>query len=618
MNSALAASVSAEEGIPSVIEGEPLKGRHVLIVVENLPLPFDRRVWQEARTLKAAGAQVSIICPTGKGYEKRFEVIEGIEIHRHPLPLEAKGAIGFLAEYGAALFWETLLAWKIHAKRRIDVIQGCNPPDLIFLVALPFKLLGVRYIFDHHDINPELYEAKFGKRGFFWQLMVLFEKLTFKAADVSIATNHSYRKIAIERGGMPPERVHVVRSGPDLSKLKRVPPVESWKNGRAHMVGYVGVMGEQEGIDLLIDAVDHLVRQMGREDIQFVLVGGGPALAELKEMTAARGLGDFITFTGRAPDADLFEVLSTMDLGVNPDRVNAMNDKSTMNKIMEYMSPVDHGLPVEESDHACPCRLRSADARPPRYRTTEGQSMIGRIIWFAALAALAVMTTLLQFDLRSRSNDSLASVVPSGLRGYAQARMVQKALAGDDTALAVAEAQELVRRRPLPAENLSLLATAHAKAGQMDEASKAIQIAGQRGWRDPAAQEAVLRLALAAGDEAEAARRYAALFLRNRTPDALLEELGPDVLGAPQGVGQQTLVAIVVGGERWHDQFLRRGQRVMPPAAFSAIAAESLSKGAAFDCKVLGQSTRGLAQRDADAAKALRASAMQRCPNLAD
>ncbi|WP_086617534.1 glycosyltransferase family 4 protein [Erythrobacter tepidarius] len=332
------ATLGAEEGIPAVIEGEPLKGRHVLIVVENLPLPFDRRVWQEARTLKAAGAHVSIICPTGKGYERRFEVIDGIEIHRHPLPLEAKGAIGFLAEYGAALFWETVLAWKIHIKRRIDVIQGCNPPDLIFLVALPFKLLGVRYIFDHHDINPELYEAKFNKRGFFWQLMVLFEKLTFMAADVSIATNHSYRTIAIERGGMKPERVHVVRSGPDLSKLKRVAPVPRWKNGRAHMVGYVGVMGEQEGIDLLIDAVDHLVRRMGREDIQFVLVGGGPALAELQALAMSRGLGDFITFTGRAPDAELFEVLSTMDLGVNPDRVNAMNDKSTMNKIMEYMS----------------------------------------------------------------------------------------------------------------------------------------------------------------------------------------------------------------------------------------------------------------------------------------
>lgn len=330
--------LTAEEGIPAVIEGEPLKGKHALIVVENLPLPFDRRVWQEARTLKAAGAHVSIICPTGKGHEKRFEQIEGVDIYRHPLPLEAKGALGFLLEYGAALFWETWLAWRIFFKRRFDTIQGCNPPDLIFLVALPFKLFGVKYIFDHHDINPELYEAKFDKRGFFWRLMVLFEKLTFGVANVSIATNESYKKIAVERGGMKPERVHVVRSGPDLSRLKRVEPVDAWKNGRAHMVGYVGVMGEQEGIDLLIDAVDHIVRQQGREDIQFVLVGGGPALGDLKQLTAEKGLADFITFTGRAPDQELFEVLSTMDLGVNPDRVNAMNDKSTMNKIMEYMS----------------------------------------------------------------------------------------------------------------------------------------------------------------------------------------------------------------------------------------------------------------------------------------
>lgn len=329
---------AADFEFPTEIPGLPLAGRKVLIVVENLPLPFDRRVWQEARTLKAAGAQVSIICPTGKGYEKRFEVIDGIDIHRHPLPIEASGALGFLLEYGAALFWETVLAWKIFLKRGIDVIQGCNPPDLIFLVALPFKLLGVKYIFDHHDINPELYEAKFDKRGFFWKLMVLFEKLTFKAADVSMATNHSYRKIAIERGGMAPEKVFVVRSGPDLSRLKRVPPVESWKNGRKHLVGYVGVMGDQEGIDLLIDAVDHIVRVMGRDDIQFCLVGGGPSLAKLKALVAEKDLADFIQFTGRAPDQDLFEVLSTMDVGVNPDRVNAMNDKSTMNKIMEYMS----------------------------------------------------------------------------------------------------------------------------------------------------------------------------------------------------------------------------------------------------------------------------------------
>lgn len=330
--------VLAEEGIPRTIEGEPLKGKHVLIVVENLPLPFDRRVWQEARTLKAAGAHVSIICPTGKGHEARRETIEGVEIYRHPLPLEAKGALGFLLEYGAALFWETVLSWRIFFGRRFDVIQGCNPPDLIFLVALPFKLFGVKYIFDHHDINPELYEAKFNKRGFFWQLMKLFEKLTFSAANVSIATNESYKAIAVERGGMKPEQVHVVRSGPDLSRLKKVPPVDAWKNGRAHMVGYVGVMGEQEGIDLLIDAAYHIVREKGREDVQFVLVGGGPALDDLRKMTSEKGLADFITFTGRAPDQELFEVLSTMDIGVNPDRVNAMNDKSTMNKIMEYMS----------------------------------------------------------------------------------------------------------------------------------------------------------------------------------------------------------------------------------------------------------------------------------------
>ncbi|WP_271079209.1 glycosyltransferase family 4 protein [Aurantiacibacter sp. MUD61] len=323
---------------PTAIEGQPLAGKSVLIVVENLPLPFDRRVWQEARTLVAAGATVSVICPTGKGYEARYEQIEGVHIHRHPLPLEANGALGFLIEYGAALFWETLLAWHIYFKRGIDVIHGCNPPDLIFLVALPFKLLGVKYIFDHHDINPELYEAKFNKRGFFWRLMLLFEKLTFKSADVSIATNESYKAIAIERGGMGAERVFVVRSGPDLSRLKAVEPVPGWKDGKDYLVGYVGVMGEQEGIDLLIDAVDHLVNGMGRQDIRFVLVGGGPSLDGLKRLVSGKGLENWIHFTGRAPDQVLFEVLSTMDIGVNPDRVNAMNDKSTMNKIMEYMS----------------------------------------------------------------------------------------------------------------------------------------------------------------------------------------------------------------------------------------------------------------------------------------
>ncbi|TMV07017.1 glycosyltransferase family 4 protein [Ruegeria sediminis] len=316
----------------------PLDGLKVLIVVENLPVPFDRRVWMEARTLTAAGALVSIICPTGKGHEERFWESEGISVYRHPLPLDASGALGYLLEYGAALFWESWLALRIKLTRGFHVIHGCNPPDLIFLVALPYKLFGVRYMFDHHDINPELYEAKFGKRGFFWKLMRLFERLTFASARVSIATNESYRRIAIERGGMEPEDVFIVRSGPDLSRLKKLPPNPAWRNGRRFLVGYVGVMGDQEGIDLLLEAVDHLVHGKARTDIQFCLVGGGPSLEKLQQQSADMGLSEFVTFTGRAPDHDLFEVLSTSDVCVNPDRVNEMNDKSTMNKILEYMA----------------------------------------------------------------------------------------------------------------------------------------------------------------------------------------------------------------------------------------------------------------------------------------
>ncbi len=315
----------------------PLQGRKVLIVVENLPTPFDRRVWHECRTLAAAGAQVCVICPTGKGYEKKYEQIEGIHIYRHPLPLDAKGAIGFLFEYSAALFWETWLAWKVFFRHGFDTLQGCNPPDLIFLIAWQFKPFGVRYIFDHHDINPELYEAKFNRRGFLWRLMVIFERINFWTANTIISTNNSYALIAQERGRKRPEDIFVVRSGPDLSRLTITAPNPLLRNGRKHLVGYVGVMGDQEGIDLLLEAARIIVVDMGR-DVQFCLVGGGPALASLTSMASRLGLNQHVTFAGRTPDTTLFEVLSTADICVNPDRVNAMNDKSTMNKILEYMA----------------------------------------------------------------------------------------------------------------------------------------------------------------------------------------------------------------------------------------------------------------------------------------
>ncbi len=325
------------------------KPRRVLIIVENLPVPFDRRVWQEANTLREAGYEVSIICPIGKGHETRHEVIDGISIYRHPLPLEASGALGYALEYSLALFWEFVLAWRVLLTRGFDVIHACNPPDTIFLIGRFFKLFGKKFIFDHHDINPELYEAKFGRRDFFYRLLCRLEIWTFRAADVSIATNESYRRIAIERGGMDPKRVFVVRSGPDLRRLRIVPPVESLKKGRRYLVGYVGVMGKQEGIDYLLRAARHIIYDMNRTDVHFGLVGGGTELDDMKAYAVTLGLGDYLTFTGRVSDQQMLEMLNTADVCVNPDVANDMNDKSTMNKIMEYMAL---GKPVVQFDLA--------------------------------------------------------------------------------------------------------------------------------------------------------------------------------------------------------------------------------------------------------------------------
>lgn len=344
--SALAPALA--EGIASskAFEGA-LAGKRVLIVVENLPVPFDRRVWQEARSLKAAGAEVSVICPTGKGYETLEETLDGIHIFRHPLPTEASNAAGYIKEYAAALWHETRLAWKVFFRHGFDVIHGCNPPDLIFLVALQFRLFGKPFIFDHHDLNPELYEAKFSRGGFFLKLVRIAERLTFMAARCSIATNESYRSIAIERGGMDPEKVFVVRSGPDLGRLRAVPPNPALRKGRQFMVGYVGVMGAQEGIDLLLEAAAHLVFTHKREDIQFCIVGAGTSLEDLKAQSARMGLAPYVDFLGRVPDRELVEALCTADVCVNPDRVNPMNDKSTMNKILEYMAL---GKPIVQFD----------------------------------------------------------------------------------------------------------------------------------------------------------------------------------------------------------------------------------------------------------------------------
>ena len=314
-------------------------GKRILFIVENLPSPFDRRVWQEATTLHQNGYQVSIICPTGKGYEEKYECLDGIHIYRHPLPPEAEGALGYVLEYSVALYWEFYLSFKVLFSHGFDAIHACNPPDLIFLVAGFFKFFfHKKFLFDHHDINPELYEAKFGRRDFFYRLMLLCERLTFKTADRSIATNESYKQIAIERGGMHPDKVTVVRSGPKLDRLKIIEPVLALKKGRKHLVGYVGVMGKQEGIDYLLRALQYIVEHKNRTDVHFGLVGGGTELTSLQAYAKALGVEDYVTFTGRVSDQQMLGMLNTADVCVNPDVANEMNDKSTMNKIMEYMA----------------------------------------------------------------------------------------------------------------------------------------------------------------------------------------------------------------------------------------------------------------------------------------
>ena len=324
------------------------KSTRVLIIVENLPSPFDRRVWMEATTLTEAGYEVSIICPQGKGYEKSYEVIDDIHIYRHPMPPEISSVVGYLTEYAAAVFWEFYLAHRVLWERGFDIIHICNPPDLLFLTAGWFKLIkGTKVIFDHHDINPEMYEAKYGRRDIFYYGLRLVERLTFALADTVISTNESYREIALTRGHKKPEDVFVVRSGPDLSRFQPVPINEAYKCNKKYLVGYVGVMGEPEGIDYLLQSIRHIVYDQNRQDIHFMLIGSGPMFDQLQNMAVQLEVEDFVEFTGRVSDEELLARLSSCDICVNPDKKMPYNDKSTMNKIMEYMAM---GKPIVQFD----------------------------------------------------------------------------------------------------------------------------------------------------------------------------------------------------------------------------------------------------------------------------
>ena len=311
--------------------------RRVLIVVENLPVPLDRRVWLEATSLTAAGYVVSVICPTGRGWDAEYEVIDGVHIHRHPAPPEAhSGAVAYAREYLHAMRHWFRLARAVRRERGFDVIHGCNPPDLVWLLALRYRLAGVRYLFDHHDVCPELFEAKFGKRGLLYGVMRLWERITFACARVSIATNESFARIARERGGMDARDVFVVRSAPRIEKFTPGPGDAAYRKAGT-VLGWIGIIGQQEGLELMVEAVGHL-RAMGHADVHVVVVGFGPHQAEVEAEVARAGLAACFTFTGALYGEAMLGALNAIDIGLAPDPKNAMNDISTMNKVMEYMT----------------------------------------------------------------------------------------------------------------------------------------------------------------------------------------------------------------------------------------------------------------------------------------
>jgi len=311
----------------------------VLILVQNATVPPDQRVWPEAQALVARGYEVHVICPLGKGYTQRRENIDDIRVYRYSPGPEGSSVIGYLREYAIAILSLLFLTLVIRARRRIDVVHICNPPDLLFLVAMPLMALGARLVYDHHDACPELMMAK-GFRAGTWQvrLNTLFERFTYRACDVSLEPNESFRDIALGRGHMRQEDTFVVRNAPRSTRFTGSRADDKYRHGRKNLVAYVGMMAIQDGLDYLIDAAHIVVADWQRNDIQFVLVGSGPELERLRKRVRLLNLGDYITFTGFISDpVTLGSLLATADVCVGPDPVNPANNISSMHKTVEYM-----------------------------------------------------------------------------------------------------------------------------------------------------------------------------------------------------------------------------------------------------------------------------------------
>lgn len=340
-----------------------LRGR-ALILVENLSVPFDRRVWQECEALTRAGYVVTVICPQGTRRDREpFERRDGVDIHRYPLTAAHGGPLGYAREYGTALWRTRRLASRLAAGAPFDIVHACNPPDLLLPAVRMLKRSGTAFLFDHHDLVPELYESRFERgRDLLYRLTLAAERSTFRLADVVVATNESYRQVALTRGGKRPEDVFVVRSAPDLARFVPVAPDDALKRGRPHLIAYLGVMGPQDGVDHALRALARLHER--REDWHAVFIGEGDVLPAMQRLAAELGLDGAVEFPGRLPDADVLRILSTADVCLAPDPKNPLNDVSTMNKIVEYMAmsrPVVSYDLVEARVSAGPAALYATD-----------------------------------------------------------------------------------------------------------------------------------------------------------------------------------------------------------------------------------------------------------------
>src|SRR5262245_5365060 len=321
----------------------------VVLVIENQSCPRDTRVRQEALTLVSAGLGVSVICPRGSTQDtsSAFEVVDGIPVYRYRQPWQGEGPLTYMLEYTGALLCTFFLLIWVWMRHGFDVLHTGTPPDLFFLIAAPFKLLGKKFVFDQHDLSPEMFEAKFGQKKFAYQLLLWLERLSYRLADLVIVTNHSFYRIALERGRVDPANLCVVRNGPDLDKFRPVPPQPDLKRGAAALAVYVGVMNRQDGVDRVIRAAEYIVNVRDRKDVRFALVGMGPCVDELRQLARSLGVEPYVDFAGWRVDKDLLAYLSTADICLVPDPPIKLNQLSTMIKVMEYMCC---GKPIVSND----------------------------------------------------------------------------------------------------------------------------------------------------------------------------------------------------------------------------------------------------------------------------